>query len=334
MRNNQLKLRWLIILLLVASSSFSGCRLITNSRAGMQVKVNNYFKEDGQKYPKLDDKLFTLKMRVSGVITPQKFVKEIGVWIFLTEPYDPKKIPLLLVHGHWSGPPPLQELSESIDRTRFQPWFVYYPSGLDVRKTAQMLAINLARLADYYKKDEIPVIAYSMGGVVARQAIIKGQQMEGFPHIPLFIGVANPWDGSIKTNSGSKTAIMANPDEGFSYGAESWKQVYNHSPYIRGIFKYSLPKETEFHIIYSVGGHNSKLPGRDDGVLHEASLARPEAVAEAKSVTVLETPTHQNIISHYLAIKRINEILNSWPDKNKNSEPVKKKEVEEESKNQ
>ncbi|MBN2718531.1 MAG: hypothetical protein JXX14_21990 [Deltaproteobacteria bacterium] len=299
----------------------TGCRLVTNSRIGMQVKVSKYFDEEGRTYPKLDDNIFKMKMRLSGVLTPQKFVKEIGIWVFLLEPHDPGKTPILFLHGHWTGPPVFREMLESIDTDKYEPWLVFYPSGLDIRETTRFLQLNLARLSKYYNQDEIYIIAYSMGGVLARETIVSMKPAFEMPRIPLFIGIANPWGGSIPTTAGANVAITANPDSNFSYGAEAWKQVHNTAPFVKHMFDRKMPKETEFHMIYSVGGEDPDLPGRDDGMLHEGSLGRPEALAEAKSVTIFEKPTHASIISHYLAIQRTLEILADFEARKQQSSP-------------
>ena len=55
-----------------------------------------------------------------------------------------------------------------------------------------------------------------------------------------------------------------------------------------------------------------ELPGRNDNTLCEQSLARPEAVAEAASVTVLENATHQTIVSDAETIARVNELLTAY----------------------
>lgn len=294
---------------IVVLLSCASCRLVTDSRVTMQLKVNTYFDEEGHTYPKLDDRIFGRKMRLSGVLTPQGFVKEIGVWIFLLEPHDAAKIPILFLHGHWTGPQVFEELLQSIDTDKYEPWMVFYPSGLDIRETTKLLQLNLARISTFYKKDEVYVIAYSMGGILGRETIVSAKPEYEMPDIPLFIAVASPWGGSIPTTAGAKTAITAHPNSNISYGAEAWKQVHHTASFVQKMFRRPLPATTQFHMIYSVGGTEVELPGRDDGMLHEASLGRKEAVAEAASVTILEKPTHSTIITHYLAIDRILHLL-------------------------
>src|SRR4029079_12697506 len=54
--------------------------------------------------------------------------------IYFLEPYDPKRIPVLFVHGISGTPQNFRTLIATLDRKRFQPWVAYYPTGgrLDV----------------------------------------------------------------------------------------------------------------------------------------------------------------------------------------------------------
>jgi len=298
-----------IVLLILWAVAAASCSPVTNSRPGMQIKVNKYFDEEGHEYPDLDDSIFSMKMCVTGVLTPQKFSKEIGFWIFTTEPHKPGRIPVVFLHGHWTGPSVFKELAASLDKERFEPWFTYFPTGLDIRELAAMFRLALARVAAYHGRDEVAVVAFSMGGLVAKEALSSEDDGANLPEIPLLIGIANPWGGSIKTTTGAKSAITASPDREFSYGTESWKQFWEGAEYIEHLFDKPFPEDLEFHMIYGVGGDDEDLPGRNDGTLREASLAREEAVAQALSVTVLEEADHKNIIFAPETILRVNEIL-------------------------
>lgn len=298
---------------LTAAAVISACTglALTNARWRMDYMVNEYFDPEAGVYPSLDDHIFGLKTRVTGALKAKKFAEEIGFWIFLTEPHQPKRIPVLMVHGHWTGPRMFQDVVGAIDTTRFEPWLTYYPTGMDLPELGSMLRHNLARLSEYYGQKEVVVIAYSMGGLTIRQALRPYEDGLELPTIPAIIGIANPWGGTRKVAVGNKMTVIAKNDreDRVLFGAKSWLQIIENSEYLDGLFDDPLPPETAFHMIYGLGGDDDFIPGRDDGSLSEDSLARPEAVTEARSVTVIEDADHQNIVAHPRTLERIREIL-------------------------
>jgi pimeloyl-ACP methyl ester carboxylesterase len=287
-----------------------GCTGITSSRARMRVMTRLYFDPESGKYPSLDNNIFGIKTRLTGILNPRKFADIFGFWIFLAEPHRPKRMPVLLVHGHWTGPPAFQKLADGLDQERFEPWYTYYPTGLSLSENASMLRINLSRLCEYYQQDEVAVVAFSMGGLVVRQALKPADDRVRMPKIPLLIGIANPWGGSIKTRPGTRFSFSGKKGSRLAM-AESWDEFVDQTPFITALFEDPLPKETAFHMIYGVGGDDDFLEGRDDGALPESSLGRKEAVAEARSVTVFEDLLHGNIIYSDKTIAKVNELLQS-----------------------
>jgi hypothetical protein len=304
MSKNALRLIVFALVGITITAAVQSC----TTRTHMRVSTNRYFDPEEGRYPSLDDTIFGPKMRISGVLSPRKFADIFGFWIFLTEPHKQKRIPVLLVHGHWTGPPVFKKLAASLDKTRFEPWFTYYPSGLSLPESASMLRINLSRLSAYYGNKEVAVAAYSLGGLVVRQALRPANDGVVMPKIPMLIGIANPWGGSIKTRAGTKFSFAGKEGSRLAV-AESWEEFVDQTPFINALFDDPMPKETEFHMMYGVGGNDDFLEGRDDGALPESSLGRKEAVAEADSVTIFEDLVHADIIYADKTMAKVNELL-------------------------
>jgi pimeloyl-ACP methyl ester carboxylesterase len=100
--------------------------------------------------------------------------------IYLVEPYQPGKIPVLFVHGLLSSPEtwaPLYNdlLADPVLRQRYQFWFYLYPTANPYIVTAADLRDKLALLRqrlDPQKKDaaldNMVLLGHSMGGLVSR----------------------------------------------------------------------------------------------------------------------------------------------------------------------
>jgi pimeloyl-ACP methyl ester carboxylesterase len=100
--------------------------------------------------------------------------------IYLLEPYQPGKIPVLMVHGLLSSPvtwaPLVNELrADPTLNERYQIWFYYYPTGNPYLASAAELRMALDRLrADLDPKHQDPalhemvLVGHSMGGLVSK----------------------------------------------------------------------------------------------------------------------------------------------------------------------
>ena len=81
----------------------------------------------------LDNPKFRERNReTAGLLNPAGTEKDRG--LFMLEPYDPKRIPVLMVHGLWSSPRTWMDMFNDLRsfpeiRERYQFWFYLYPSG-------------------------------------------------------------------------------------------------------------------------------------------------------------------------------------------------------------
>jgi hypothetical protein len=93
------------------------------------------------------------------------------------QPYDPKKIPILVIHGlgdsqaTWA--PMIEELrADATIRQNYQIWFFTYPTGFPFPLMAEALRKKMDAInAAYPDHKPIVVIGHSMGGMIARELI-------------------------------------------------------------------------------------------------------------------------------------------------------------------
>jgi len=133
---------------------------------------------------------------------------ELGGNIYFLEPYDPAKTPILFVHGAAGSPQNWTYFFQHIDRTRYQPWIFYYPSGSSVDSMSYLLFWKLSNLQRRYHFNKIYFTAHSMGGLVVRnflanmggylpvsKAFISLSTLScAIPGIPLYCGICHKAD--------------------------------------------------------------------------------------------------------------------------------------------
>ncbi len=101
----------------------------------------------------------------------------------MLEPYEPHKIPVLMVHGLWSSPVTWMEMFNDLRvvpeiRNHYQFWFYLYPTGQPFWVSAGQLRRDLAagrsKLLDprqhVPRLDQMVLVGHSMGGLVSEAA--------------------------------------------------------------------------------------------------------------------------------------------------------------------
>ncbi len=99
--------------------------------------------------------------------------------LYMLEPYDANKIPVVMIHGFWSSLVTWMEMFNDLRglpeiRDHYQFWFYLYPTGEPFWFTATQLRADLARMRDKLDQplyatplDQMVLIGHSMGGLVA-----------------------------------------------------------------------------------------------------------------------------------------------------------------------
>jgi pimeloyl-ACP methyl ester carboxylesterase len=128
---------------------------------------------------------------ILGFVRADKLRKQSG--IHMLAPYQPGKIPVVLVHGLLSSPltwaPVFNDLqADPMLRERFQFWYYFYPTGNPYLVTAANLRQDLAGLREDIDPghrdpalDQMVFVGHSMGGLVSR--LLTVDSGEDFWHL-------------------------------------------------------------------------------------------------------------------------------------------------------
>ncbi|MEZ6059185.1 MAG: alpha/beta fold hydrolase [Planctomycetaceae bacterium] len=99
--------------------------------------------------------------------------------LYMVQPYDPDRIPVLMVHGVWSSPMTWMEMFNDLQsdprlREKYQFWFYMYPTGEPMTFAAADLRDELRELrqrCDPFQSndrlDEMVLVGHSMGGIMS-----------------------------------------------------------------------------------------------------------------------------------------------------------------------
>ena len=131
--------------------------------------------------PSLDDN----KLSTQGLLMPEKAEDVRG--LYMLEPFQEDKIPVVMVHGLWSSPVTWMEMfndlrSDPTIREHYQFWFYLYPSGQPFWFSAANMREDMAHMRakldprnDHAALDQMVLVGHSMGGLVSKlQTIDSG----------------------------------------------------------------------------------------------------------------------------------------------------------------
>ena len=133
--------------------------------------------------PALDD----TRLSTLGLLKPDKVQKEQG--LYMLEPFQPGKVPVVMVHGLWSSPVTWMEMfndlrSDPQIRNDYQFWFYLYPSGQPFWFSAAQMRKDLAEMRQKLDPqglcpalDQTVLVGHSMGGLVSKlQTVGSGNE--------------------------------------------------------------------------------------------------------------------------------------------------------------
>jgi len=249
----------------------------------------------------LDEPRFADEVAEQSLWRPLDFLIDGNTGLYFLEPYSAQKIPVLFVHGINGTPRNFEYLIKQMDRTHFQPWVLYYPSGAYLDNVSRYVDQMLQQLHAKYKFDKIAVVAHSMGGLVSRSFILKHLDNSKSLAIPLFISISTPWNGHMAAKLGvdhAPTPVYA------------WEDLAPGSRFLKELFyvndtRRKLPEAMSKHLLFSFIDS-----GAGDGTVSLASELRPEAQEEANRMYGYQK-SHMGILNSPETAIVVNRLLES-----------------------
>jgi pimeloyl-ACP methyl ester carboxylesterase len=140
-----------------------------------------------------------------------------------------------------------------LNRSRYQPWFFYYPTGIRLTLASRLLYEALLDLKKRYGFTNICITAHSMGGLVTRHLLTRFEPAKEGIRVRLYVTMASPWSGF---ESADRVLRMR------SKKLPSWLDIASSSAFIKRTLRAPLPPEIAYYLFY----------GKRDGTSQGRSL--------------------------------------------------------------
>ena len=258
----------------------------------------------------LADTRFSSRTATLGVWRPLDYARATHAGVYFLEPYTPDKTPVLFIHGISGSPAQFLYLLERLDGGRFQPWVYAYPSGAHLDVVAAHLERTLAMLQSRYRFGALAIVAHSMGGLVARDFILRHARTPDATPVPLFVSLSTPWDGHAAAGVGVKHSPVV---------VDAWRDLVPGSAYLRDLFATTLPEATHHWLIFTFNRRKGSFGESSDQKVSVASQLHTLAQREATRVLGFDD-THDGVLRDAAVATLLDELLVSTfapqPDQN------------------
>lgn len=246
----------------------------------------------------LEDRRFEAKFAQMGKWQPLRFSLELGPGLFMLEPYDPERIPVLFVHGIGGTPRAWTAIIENLDRQRFQPWFLFYASGLPLEANAKYMFEAVTQLRVKHGFESLYLVAHSMGGLLS-QAFIERYRAGRSAYLKLLVTLSTPWGGHSAAQIGVDYAPAVVP---------VWRDMVPASEFLTALKRSRLPEHVPHHLLFSYRGGRFPSSVANDGAVTVSSQLDLAAQARARRIYGFDT-SHIGILSDETVIRLLNDIL-------------------------
>jgi len=250
----------------------------------------------------LDDPRFSSANARRGLWVPPEFLPDTGAGLYFLQEYAGDRTPILFVHGSGGNPTDFRFLIEGLDRSRYQPWVYFYPTGMRLERQSELLHRIISDLHNRFGFRHLCVLAHSMGGLVARGAIAEAVKRSTPIELPTFITLSTPWQG----HAGAEKGVAQSPAV-----VPAWRDMAPSSPFLKKIWESPLPPETAYYLLFSYSGDFSLMINRNnDGAVSLASELDPRAQVAARR-TFGFNEDHGGILSSPAVSQVVHTILSN-----------------------
>ena len=245
---------------------------------------------------KLDDARFDPANYSVGLWRPLDFLANPGGGLYMLGEYQPDRVPVIFVHGMGDGPRRWQPAVDSLDRNRFQPWVLYYPTGLRLEAVSNYFSGAVHELRRRYGFAQFAVVAHSMGGLVTRSFV---QRLHAhFPDdekaLRIVITVNSPQGGMASATTGVEYSPIVIP---------SWQDVAAGSEFLKALDARGWPKDVPYHLVFSYDGEKN-----GDGTVALASQIPVALQSDAMRLYGFED-THTSTLADERFLSLMNRLL-------------------------
>ena len=240
------------------------------------------------------DRKFSKQAGKMGLWEPARFLKKYGAGIYMLDAYDPEKTPVLFIGGAGGNLSNFDFFFDHFDKERFQVWYTLYPSGMRISVLGKGLNLLIRDMANKFCNKRLHIVAHSMGGLVAREAIVQHIKDGGPVFIDQFVTISTPWNGHAMAARGVKSFFTPVP---------SWHDVVPGSAFLQTVFKVSIKEQVDHHLLFGF------VTGSDeDGSVALSSVLLAEAQNDAVEVHGFEG-THVGVLSMDVVFEHVENIL-------------------------
>ena len=237
----------------------------------------------------LDDDFFNPGWGQVGLFDPDAFMVHTQGYLFTLEEFDPNRTQVLFVHGALGTPRDFAAIVQGLDRSKFQPVFFYYPSGLPLAQSGAVLEqlVLAVNAHPKLKPRRLVIVAHSMGGLVARAAVAALSRSGRPSWLSLFVTMASPYGGMHQAGLAVEQAPELVP---------SWADMAPGSQFLEQLATTRLPDDLPFFVLFGFDNEGSFRRGvSGDSVVPLSSQLPIELQAQANRLFGLDT-THEGIL--------------------------------------